>query len=322
MAAAVGMAFGVVQFALTRRHLGDAGRYPTASADTGRLDDTAPPRMHRHAGRWLGGMVLGIAALVALVWGGAIRMVPVTLQAVSTWVIVGMSAAYFCYLLFFAGLTVLEKKRVGVLVLLFVGCAVFWSGFEQAGSSFNLFAERFTDRRLDGFTVPAGWFQSLNAIDIVVFAPVFSALWIWLARRNLDLSASAKFTLGLIGMALGFLFMAAAARIVAGGRQAGMGWLMTVYLIHTFGELCLSPVGLSAVSKLVPLRFVGQSLGVWFVATSLGELIASLFAGQIDAQHPAAMPGQYMNIFWFGAVAALLLWLLTPIARRWSGGVR
>jgi POT family proton-dependent oligopeptide transporter len=253
---------------------------------------------------------------------GIVKVSPIALQAYGIYAIFGMAALYFAYLLFFAGLDGVERKRVLVLIVLFLACALFWSGFEQAGSSLNLFAERYTDRVVGAFTLPAGWFQSLNAIFIVIFAPVFSAIWVNLARRNLDPSTPVKFALGLIGMAVGFLMMFLAARIVADGLPAAAYWLVLTYLFHTFGELCLSPVGLSSVTKLVPQRFVGQSLGIWFLGASLGSLVAGKIAGEFDADNVSAMPGQYLDIFWFGMVAAVVLFLLSPVVKRWMGGVK
>ncbi len=312
MAAGIGMALGVAQFLVTRQHLDGAGARPHVAVGT---DLSGAWR-----NLWIGSAILGV--LIALPFLGIVQVSPIELQAYGIFVIVGMAALYFAYLLFFAGLDGVERKRVLALIVLFVACALFWSGFEQAGSSLNLFAERYTDRVVGAFTLPAGWFQSLNAIFIVIFAPVFSAIWVNLARRNLDPSTPVKFALGLIGMAIGFLMMFLAARVVADGLPAAAYWLVLTYLFHTFGELCLSPVGLSSVTKLVPHRFVSQSLGIWFLAVSLGNLVAGKIAGEFDADNVSAMPSQYLDIFWFGMVAAVVLFLLSPVVKRWMGGVK
>ena len=307
-AAAVGMMFGVTVFVRYRGLLHGVGRHPAPPS---------PGRAAPNARRWLTWITLGFAALIGIIAGGAIPLSPVEIQAASTWVIVAISAAYFVYLFFFAGLRGIERKRAVMMLILFLACALFWSGFEQAGSSFNLFAERYTERQYGGFLIPAGWFQSLNPFFIVVFAPLFSALWVQLGARNLDPAAPAKFVFGLVGMALGFLILADAARYVAAGQTVSPMWLTSVYLVHTFGELCLSPVGLSAFSKLAPARLVGQSLGVWFMGTSLGQLIAGRIAGEFDANNLAAMPGQLMHIFWFGLVSAAALLVVGLIVHRW-----
>ena len=317
MAAAVGMAIGVLQFLWSRRYLGDAGRAPMAhSAEV--LAATAA----RRALPWLCAGGLALCTAVLLLWGGWVRFSALVVLNFSTLAVVAIAILYFLYLLFGAGLDPVERRRVGVVIVLFVASALFWAGYEQAGSSFNLFAERDTARAVLGFTVPASWFQSLNPIYIVVFGPVFSVLWVRLGMRDLDPSLPLKFIFGLLGMALGFIVMAMAARVVLAGALASMGWLTLTYLLHTWGELCLSPVGLSAVSKLVPRRFVGQSLGVWFVSISLGELIAGRIAGNFDPEHLATMPALFMRIFWFGLICAAALALLLPLLRRWMAGVK
>lgn len=312
LAAGIGMLLGVAQFVLTRHHLGNAGLRPHVPEGT---DSSFAWR-----NLWIGSAVT--AALIALPFLGVVEISAVQLQGYGIVVIIAMAALYFLYLLLFAGLDPVEQKRVLVFIVLFFACALFWSGFEQAGSSLNLFAERYTDRVINDFTIPAGWFQSLNAIFIVIFAPVFSALWVQLAQRNMDPSTPVKFALGLLGMALGFLVMVGAASVVAKGMPAAVYWLVLTYLLHTFGELCLSPVGLSSVTKLVPQRFVGQSLGIWFLAVSLGNLVAGAIAGEFDADNVAAMPDQYLSIFWFGAISAVVLFLCSPIVKRWMGGVQ
>jgi POT family proton-dependent oligopeptide transporter len=259
---------------------------------------------------------------VVLMWTGVLRVAPLVLQTVMTRTIVGLTVLYFGYLLFAAALTRIERLRVLALVVLFVASVLFFAGYEQTGSSLNLFAERYTNRHLFGGEIPASWFQSLNPIFIVVFGTLFSALWVWLARRNREPSTPLKFIAGLLGMGAGFLVMAAASRLVAEGHMVGMGWLSITYLLHTWGELCLSPVGLSASTKLVPARFTSQSLGIFLVSLSVGNLLAGRIAGDIDATNLAAMPGQFMFIFWYAAISAALLALMMPLLRRWMAGVQ
>jgi proton-dependent oligopeptide transporter, POT family len=164
--------------------------------------------------------------------------------------------------------------------------------------------------------IPAGWFQSLNPAYIIIFAPAFAWLWVALAKRNLNPSAPAKFAIGVIVMGSGFLVMAAAASIVAGGSKVLPTWLILTYLLHTFGELCLSPVGLSFTTKLAPKRFVGQIMGMWFLSISLGNLLAGQIAGEFDANNLAAMPGQYMHIVYFSmGLGAVLLVLSRPVKK-------
>ncbi|MGQ0430673.1 MAG: peptide MFS transporter [Gammaproteobacteria bacterium] len=311
--AAVGMALGIAQFQLTRRHLGTAGAAPHRPAG-----DTATGRDWAYVGI---GMALAIG-LTALGIAGVFDMNARAMAESATWVIVAMAAGYFAYLFLFAGLDATEKKRVFVIVVLFIACALFWSGFEQAGSSLNLFAERYTDRLLFGWEIPAGWFQSLNPVFIILFAPLFSMLWIALANRHFDPAAPAQFAFGLILLGLGFLVMVGAAGVVAGGAQAVPYWLVLTYLLHTFGELCLSPVGLSTMTKLAPQRFVGQMMGIWFLATSLGNLFAGLIAGDVSDVGINEMPGQFMNIFWFGLVCGVVLLLFSRPVKNLMGGVR
>src|SRR6202012_1832323 len=165
------------------------------------------------------------------------------------------------------------------------------------------------------------WFQYFNSIFIILCAPFFAWIWIALARRNLNPSAPAKFALGLMLMGSGFLVMAAAAEIVAHGSKVLPYWLIVTYILHTFGELCLSPVGLSYYTKLAPKRFVGQMMGMWFLATSLGNLVASLVAGDFDATKVAAMPGQYMHIVYFSVGLGVVLLALSRPVKKLMGNI-
>jgi POT family proton-dependent oligopeptide transporter len=318
-AAAVFMAVGVLQFVLTRRHLGSAGAFVPP-------DPAAQGAVALRRRNWL--RLWAVVAVAMLLLGavatGLLPVDVVRLARIITFVIVAMAVLYFVYYLFIADLTREERRRGVVLAVLFAGCALFFSGFEQAGSSLNLFAERYTERTLSTlhFVLPASWFQSLNSLYIFIFAPFFAWAWVALARRNLNPSAPAKFAIGVMLMGSGFLVMAAAASVVASGSKVLPYWLMLTYLLHTFGELCLSPVGLSYFTKLAPQRFVGQMMGMWFLAMSLGNLVASLIAGEFDAENLAAMPGQYLHIVYFSLGLGAALLLVSRPVKRLMGGVQ
>jgi POT family proton-dependent oligopeptide transporter len=235
---------------------------------------------------------------------------------------VAFTVGYFGYLLFFAGLDNAERKRVLVMIALFAACATFWAGFEQTGASLTLFAERYTDRHFFGWEMPAGMFQNINPTFVILFSPVFAALWVNLGRRNLDLSAPAKFALGLILMGVGFVVMYFAALRVVQGEMVLPTWLILTYMFHTWGEICLSPVGLSSMSKLVPQRFVGQALGVWFLATAIGNNLAGQISGEFDPKDVAGIPGNFLSIVWLGFIAGAVMLLITPFAKRLMGGVK
>lgn len=313
--AAVAMALGLAQFQRTRHHLGDAGK-------RARPTQAALLAADRRQWRVVIAVLGAVAVVAALLATGILTLDPTRVARWTAMAILAVTVGYFFYLLALAGLDRTERRRVLVVLALFISSALFWAGYEQAGSSLNLFAERFTDRMVGSFEIPAGWFQAPSSLYILLFAPAFSALWIYLGRRNLDPGAPAKFALGLLLLGLGFLVMVGAATVVASGRLAGPQWLLLAYLLHCFGELCLSPVGLSSVTKLAPPRFVGQMMGLWFLATSLGLLLAGLVAGEFDAQDVASMPGQYLKIALVSLVSGAGLLLIAGRVQRLAGGVR
>jgi POT family proton-dependent oligopeptide transporter len=314
-AAGLFMALGVIQYFFTRRHLGDAGRF------------AAQPRAGVQQGKpwtnlWIAvGIAVLLIAACALGW---VPLDPLRLARITTVAIAVVALLYFMYLMYGAGLDAEERRRAVVIGVLFVGSVLFWAGYEQAGSSLNLFAERYTDRSLDAihFVIPTGWFQSLNPAFIIIFAPLVAWLWVALAKRHLNPSAPAKFAIGVMVMGSGFLVMAAAATIVAHGSKVLPTWLFFTYLLHTLGELALSPVGLSYTTKLAPKRLVGQVMGLWFLSLSLGNLVAGLIAGEFDANNLAAMPGQYMLIVYFSVGLGALLLILSRPVKRLMGSVQ
>ena len=269
-AAGVGMVLGLIQYRLFAHHLGEAGNRLNSAQPTSRND-------------WmLFGLGLSILiSVVILVLIGIIKIDPIWLAERTSYVIISMAVLYFAYLFLFGKLDGAEKKRIAVIAVLFVASAIFFAGYEQAGSTLNLFAERYTDRFISfmKFEAPASWFQSVPAAFVLLLAPIAAGIWIFLARRQKDPSIPVKFGLGLLFLGLGFVVMAGAAVFVAKGEKVLPTWLIATYFLHTVGELCLSPVGLSSVTKLAPQRLVGQMMGIWFLATSLGNLCAGLIAG-------------------------------------------
>ena len=315
-AAGVGMLFGLIQFWLTKHHLGSAGLHPASSGDAAR------DAKQRKNG-WMIVAVVGTALVVLVGVGlsGQLQLDPVAISAQSTKFIVGMAVAFFAFVFILGKLTSDEKKRTVALIVLLMGCAMFWSGFEQAGSSLNLFADRYTQLEFSWISIPSTWLQSVNALFIIMFAPVFAWLWVALAKRNLNPSTPVKFGFGLILLGAGFLVMVAAAAVVVDGNQAMPTWLIMTYLLHTFGELALSPVGLSVTTKLAPKRFVGQMMGMWFLASALGNLIAGQIAGEFDAENVAAYPDQYLSIALTAGGAGLIMLLLTKPIKKLMCGV-
>jgi POT family proton-dependent oligopeptide transporter len=306
---ALGMLFGIVQFTRTRHYLGDAGRGLAVGA---------------RQGSWLPVILFlaAIAVIAVLAMRRVITLDPVAISAAASWLIGLLAIAYFVYLIFFAGLSREERDRTYVMMALFVACAMFWAGFEQMGASFNLFADRYTDRHIFGWEMPAGVLQAVNPTFTILFAPVLAALWIALGNRNKDPSAPAKFGAGLILMGLGFLVMYGASQYVLAGQKVLPTWLLVTYLLQTLGELCLSPVGLSSMTKLAPPRFVGQTMGLWFMAMALGENLAGQLSGEYDATRLESLPELFLKIFWWGAIGGALMLLLTPVLKRLMAGVK
>jgi POT family proton-dependent oligopeptide transporter len=232
-------------------------------------------------------------------------------------VIGGFAVIYFFILLAFGRLTSLEKKRVLVIFLLFIGAALFWSGFEQGGSSLTLFAERLTDRVLLGWEMPASWLQAVNPMFIILFAPVFGVMWVSLAARAPSIPA--KFGLGLLLLGVGFAVMSWGSTYASESSPVGLGWLISTYFLHTLGELCLSPVGLSSVTKLSPPKLTGQMMGIWFMGAALGNLMAGILGGRFES---LPLPGLFGSIAAITAGAGLLFLIFSRPVDRMAGGVR
>jgi len=317
-AAGVGMLLGLVLYmARAQKTLGPIGMEPTRDPDP-----VVQARQERNIKLALG---VGLGALALVVVLAAIGMLALDPQAIGqkmTYVLVGMAIVYFAYIFLAGGLDVEEKKRVLVIFVLFIFAAVFWSAFEQAPTSLNLFAADFTDRTVGGFTIPATWFQSVNSAFIILLAPVAAAVWVGLSKRGGDLSSPAKFAIGLFFAGIGFLLMIPAANIImkgGAGTLVSPWWLVGSYFFQTVGELCLSPVGLSSMTKLSPRKFVGQMMGIWFLASAVGNLIGGLVGGHVDPNKLEQMPKLFMTTTASLMIAAAILALMIVPIRKMLG---
>ena len=219
-----------------------------------------------------------------------------------------------------SGLTHVEKQRVSVIFIMAFFSIFFWSAFEQAGSSLTLFADRETNRVLPwlGWVVPASLFQSINPFLIILFAPLFSKMWVRLGETNADPSTPVKFAVGLGLLAIGFMVMIAAAAAYQQSGPVSVFWLIGAYFFHTMGELCLSPVGLSLVTKLAPVQFGSLMMGVWFLSSTAAGFVGGFFAGNYDAMNHTMF---YMIPTGTAIGAAALLLLITPKLRKWMHGI-
>lgn len=216
------------------------------------------------------------------------------------------------------GFTRLEWQRLGVVGVLFIFASLFWAAFEQAGSTLNLFADRFTRLHAFGWEIPSTWFQSLNPIFIIIFAPLFS--WLWVALGNREPSSPMKFVMGLWLVSFGFLLLVPASAVVQNAEvQVSPWWLVGAYLLHTLGELCLSPVSLSMVTKLAPERLAGGMMGFWFLTYAAGNALGGWIAGFFESIPLTRLFG---SVFLMTFVAGCVLLLLVPRLKRMMGGVQ
>jgi proton-dependent oligopeptide transporter, POT family len=306
---AVGMFLGLVQFLFTRRYL--------------RSTELSTP-LNTRLRSWL--PLLAFAAVVivmaALAVSGKVRIDARAVARVSSWLIALLAGAYFVYLLCFAGLSAAERNRVLVMIALFIAATMYYSAQEQTGTTLTLFAERYTDRNLFGWRIPAGVFQSLSSVYILLLAPVFSALWLALDRRGRDLPIPVKFAAGLMLMAAGFLVMYVASRHVLAGHKVLPAWLALSYGVQMCGDLCLGPVGLSSMTKLAAPRVAGQVMGIWFLSLALGNDLAGQFAAGYDAGNVASVPALFLRMVAWCALGGVAMLLLTPLLRRLMAGVR
>jgi POT family proton-dependent oligopeptide transporter len=293
-AAGVGMTLGLIQYVIGSRQL----------AETPVVRPESNPW-----GLWFK-LLVAVAAVAGLLYG---------LWEYRDWLVLIGTAVFAAW---FVAQTEpgVERKRAYAVMILFVFAALFWAGFEQAGSSLNLFGDRYTRNEIFGMSFPSSFHQSTNSIFLILLAPAFAWLWMRLVKTGQEPSSPVKFSLGLIFVGAGFAVVAVAARVSAANGDALVSpmWLTLVYLLHTIGELCLSPVGLSTMTKLAPARLAGSIMGVWFMATSVGNFMGGQVAGQFET---FPLPSLFGAVCLTSVAAGLICLALSPTIKRLMGGV-
>ncbi|HKT81193.1 MAG TPA: peptide MFS transporter [Vicinamibacterales bacterium] len=307
--AGVGMVFGLIQYMAGRSRLGDAGLHPAGAG---------APDFQKHRGQaitWVSG---GAAVLAVVALGMVTGVVPLTAVQIADaagYMLTAVSVGFFVWVFLSGGWTRTERNHLIVIGVLFLGYALFSAVFEQAGSTLNLFADRNTRNEVFGWSFPSSWFQAANPLFVIAFAPVFAWLWVRLAQRGREPGAPAKFSFGLLLVGLGFAVLIPASAAAQNGVLVGPGWLTLTYLLHTWGELALSPVGLSAMSKLAPVRIGGLVMGVWFLGVSVGNYIGGRIAGLYESM---SLPSLFGAVAAFAIVFGVLMWLFSGTLNRLS----
>ncbi|MEO7192961.1 MAG: peptide MFS transporter [Vicinamibacterales bacterium] len=310
-AAGVGMTFGLLQYVFGSRALGDAGMHPGVP-----LSNVERGVLTRRLGLASLATLCAVGATAAAVMSGAITIT--TVADVTGYLLLLLSVVFFAWLFLAGKWAPEERARLWVIFAFFVAAALFWSVYEQAGSTLSLFADRSTRNEILGHTFPSSFYQSLNPIFIMALAPMLAWLWVRLGPR--DPSSPLKFAIGLIGVGAGVALLIPAARMAAAGSTVSPLWLTSVYLIHTLAELCLSPVGLSSMTKLAPARIVSLMMGVWFLGASVGNYISGRLAGLYDSSLPLDVLFQREALF--AIICGAVMLALAPAFTKMMGGVR
>ncbi|MET3652827.1 peptide MFS transporter [Dyella japonica] len=308
LASGIGMLISLVWFWIGRRQLKGVGR-------------PAPDQANRMRVVYV---LIGCVLAIPLVYLVMAKAGAIVLQWMLSVLFVGLSL-----LLLVEGFREgkVQRNRVIAMLIIFVFNVLFWMFYEQAGSSFNFLAQNIVDRQMfGGWEFPVGWFQSVAPLSLVLLAPFVSLAWGWLDKHNMEPSIPRKFGLGLLGNAVAFVVLMYALSSLVDSRNLIPFWpLVLVYVLQTLGELCLSPIGLSMVTKLAPVRLVGFAMGGWFLSTGIGNNLSGIFAGHVSGKTgmtvASALSG-FTFSFWLLTGAGALLFLIAPLINRLMHGVK
>ena len=307
-AAGVGMTLGLIQYMFGRKYLGEAGLHPASATSAAEAQ-----RQKRQATLWTSLVIAAVIVFGVGAYTGVFAVTATQVADAAGYLLLGLIVGFLGWMFFSPGWTRLERKRIYAIAVFFLAAAFFWSEFEQAGTTLNLFADRDTNNVILGFDFPSTWYQSMNSIFIIILAPVFAWLWIVLGRRGQEPSSATKFGFGLVCVGAGFGVLIWAAAMAEQGIKVSPMWLILTYFLHTCGELTLSPVGMSAMSKLAPVRIGGLIMGFWFLALSAGNYIGGRIAGLYEAW---TLPDLFGAVAAFGIGAGIVMFLLArPVTR-------
>jgi len=319
-AAGIGMLFGLLVFLRGQHYFGDLAKpkYPEL------LTQQVLPGINRE---WL---IYGLTLLGVLVCWQLMQYRTVVGGLLRASLVI-MTTAVVAYA--FMKCEPHDRNRMLVCLVLMSYQIIFWSLFEQTGSSLNLMTDRNVDREIMGLTIPAAAFQSVNAFFIITLAPLFNMMWLYLARRGWEPSTPMKFALSLIQLGLGFLFLVYGASLASEPTQVAVIWIILLYLLHTTGELCISPVGLSMTTKLSVPRVVGMMMGCWFLASAAGNYVSGTIAAMTgsdtvggEVADPAAALASYMDVYstagWYSIGAGVAAILLVPLLKHFMHGIK
>jgi POT family proton-dependent oligopeptide transporter len=296
-AAGVGMTLGLIVYLITGRRIAHVGRPPAAGA---------------RPWRPLGLVLLGAAGVLAVVLLS-------DLNPDFAWIRYGYVVLPVLAILWFGFQASLDAKRIAAVLVFSLAAVIFWAIFEQAGSTISLFGDQLTRTEVLGYRFPSAWYQSVNSVFVILLAPLFAWLWVRLGEKQP--SAPAKFTLGLGFLGLSFLLMAPAARLTLEGKVSPL-WIVGLFFLQTVGELLLSPVGLSTMTKLAPPKLLGLIMGIWFLAAALGNKLAGVLAGEFTSTDGNALAAFFLKqALWVG-VAAVAFLACIPWVKKLMGGVK
>jgi len=318
MACGVGMTLGFLTFLFWRSLLGPHGRAPEGAVSSASGGVAEAPLTGAQK------MTMAVAALPGLLCAAWFALRPgvenptlVDSMRATMWPVI-FSICVVMFVLLKIRCTREEMKKVNVIFILAAFVLFFWAAFEQAGSSLNLFAERYTRLSYFGFEFPAGWFQTVNSIFIIALAPIFSWLWVRLGRAGKEPSSPAKMSLGILLNAASYVVMIIPMMGLAEGQRVSPNWLVILYFLQTCGELCLSPIGLSMVTKLAPVRFGAMLMGVWFLANAWANKLAGVGAQYLEPLGPSLLFKLVAAIL---AAVGIVLVFCVPYLRRQMGDV-